>query len=488
MRRAERLAALLPAAILLTSVAAAQSPRRGTAGSPLAARLDALLDSVPFNRALWGVAIMDPSGRVAYQRNADRLFVPASNTKLVVAAVAAAMLGPDYRFRTSIYGAGQLDSGVLRGDLVLYGRGDPTLSRRYHAGRLAAFEELADTLQRRGLRRVEGDVVADASYFDSVTVHPSWSTYDVLWWYAAPVSAVGFNDNAVDFGIAPGDVGGPPAITFAPDLGLMRFTNHARTAPPGGPRTLQFHRAPGGDHVWATGDVPADARPWEENVAVADGPVWAATALRAALEGRGIVVTGRVRRTFDSTAYAAARRAVPLAQHHSVPLEKILEPILASSHNWFAEMILKTLGREFRGRGTWEAGLTVERRFLVDSLRVDSTMFRLADGSGLSHENLMTPLALVQLLRRIREHPRGEAFLEALPEPGDGTLRFRFRRDRPAGLVRAKTGSIASVNTLSGYLETAFGVWTYAIQVNNHAAPNRDALNRIDAIVAALGR
>ena len=484
MARATRLLGLIIAMALAHAPARAQSPRAGG----LAARLDRLLDEEPFDRALWGVALADPSGRIVFARNGDRLFIPASNTKLVVAAAAAALLPPDYRFRTSVYGAGTIGEGILHGDLVLYGRGDPTLSGRYYATRLAPFEELADSLRARGVARVEGDLVGDASYFDSVATHPSWEAYDLTWWYAAPVTALGFNDNSVDFDVAPGAVGQPPVITLAPDLGVVRFTNRARTVPADSARTFDFYRQPGTNIVWALGDVPVDARPWTENVAVQDGPAWAATAFRAALASRGITVTGPVRTTYDATEYATARRMDPLAEHLSPPLEKVLEPILAVSHNWYAEMLLKTLGRELGGRGSWEAGLDVERRFLIDSLHVDSTMFRLTDGSGLSHHNLVAPEAFVRLLRAMRDRPAARVFLDALPRGGEGTLRYRFRRGSLSGRVRAKTGSIGNVNTLSGYLETPRGVWTFSIQLNNHTARDREALQRIDAIVAAFGR
>ncbi len=464
--------------------------RRASTRSALAVRLEAILDSTPFDRALWGIAIADPSGRIVFERNGERLFQPASNAKLVVSAVAAALLPPDFRFRTSVYATVPIAAdGVLHGDLVLYGRGDPTLSDRYYPTRFGAFESLADQLRARGLSRVEGDLIADASYFDSTAIHPSWEAYDLNWWYGASVTALGFNDNAVDFTISPGVVGAPPIISFQPDLGVVRFTNNARTVGFDQPRTLDFRRRVGTNDVWAEGDVPLDARPWTENFAVHDAPAWTAAAFRHALRSQGITVTGAVRVVFDPGATTTARQAGPLAEVRSRPLADIIEPILETSHNWYAEMLLKTLGRELGRGGSWEAGLEVERRFLIDSLGVDSTMFRLADASGLSHWNLITPRAFVQLLTAMRDHRRFESFRDALPVGGvRGTLRSRFRGTGLTGRVRAKTGSIANTNTLSGYVETPSGVWTFSIQINNHAAGNREALRRIDDIVATFAR
>jgi D-alanyl-D-alanine carboxypeptidase/D-alanyl-D-alanine-endopeptidase (penicillin-binding protein 4) len=470
--------------------AASASARAPTRRASLTRRLNALLDEPPFDRAIWGVAIADPSGRIVYTRNADRLFIPASVTKILVASAAVALLPPDYRFRTSVYAAGLVDGGVVNGDLVLYGRGDPTLSGRSDDSSSAAFDEMADALRSSGIVRITGDVVGDASYFDSVLVHPSWAGYDLNWWYAAPVTALGFNENSVDFFITPTTPGNPPAISFAPDLGVVRFTNHARTVPADSARTFDFHRAPGTNTIWTAGDVPADVRPWAEHVAVWDAPAWAAAALRRSLEQRGIVVDGRAGTTYDSAAYAAARRAAPLAEHWSVPLPDILGPVLESSQNWFAELLLKTLGREFLGVGSFAAGIAVERRFLIDALGVDSTAFAVVDGSGLSASDLATPRALVQVLRAMRRRPGAEAFVRALPLGGhSGTLRHRFRDPPLEGRVRAKTGSIDRVNTLAGYLEQGGGrTWTFAIQLNHHTALNRDALRRIDAVVAELAR
>ena len=480
-------AACCTATPLRAQTAGSRATAARTGGS-LAERLRRLLDEPPFEHALWGVAIADPNGRIVFERNGDKLFTPASNTKIIVSAAAALLLPDDFRIRTSVYGGGAVTDSVLRGDLILYGRGDPTLSDRYYPSRLFALEMLADSLRARGIARIEGDLVGDASYFDSVTIHASWESYDLSWWYAAPVSALAFNDNTVDFRITPAAVGRPPVITFDPDFGAVTFTNRARTVPVDSPRTIDFIRTPGTNDVRAEGNVPADARPWSESISVLDGARWAATAFRRALESRGITVSGATRATYDSTAWRAARLTAPLAEIVSPPLPDLIEPILSVSHNWYAEMLLKVIARLRTGVGSWDSGLAIERTVLVDSLGVDSAQVGLADASGLSHWNLVTPRAFVQILRGMRRHRHGEPFMDALPVSGrTGTLRNR-NRGWLAGRVRAKTGSIANTNTLSGYLEGRTGTWTFSIQINNHTALNREALRRIDAIVAELER
>jgi D-alanyl-D-alanine carboxypeptidase/D-alanyl-D-alanine-endopeptidase (penicillin-binding protein 4) len=460
-------------------------------GQTPAQRVSALLDQPPFDHALWGVVIADPQDRVLVTRNADRLFVPASAAKLVVAATAAVLLGPDYRFRTTFHAAGEVRDSVLYGDLVVYGRGDPTLGERFYPGPGGPFAPWADSLRSRGIARIAGDIVGDASWFDDSIVHPDWENGDLAWGFTAPVTALGWNGNAVRFRVVPTDAGAPPLVALEPDVGAVVLVNRARTLPRDSARTLGLVRAPGSDSVFLVGGIPAGGRAVDDVIAVRDGARWTAEALRRALPGLGITVDGRARGVHDPLARAGARGGASLFEWRSPPLADVLRPILEQSDNWTAEVLLKTLGRELRGEGSWTAGLDVERRFLVDSLRVDSTLFTLADGSGLSHHNLIAPRALVQLLSAMRRHPRAEAFVSALAVGGrSGTLRGRFDGARLAGRVRAKTGSIGNVNTLAGYLERGERrrPWVFAVLLNNHTARNGVALRRIDAVVAAIER
>jgi D-alanyl-D-alanine carboxypeptidase/D-alanyl-D-alanine-endopeptidase (penicillin-binding protein 4) len=181
---------------------------------------------------------------------------------------------------------------------------------------------------------------------------------------------------------------------------------------------------------------------------------------------------------------------VPLAEVSSRPLRDWIFPILNSSQNWFSEMLLKQLGKQFGRGGSWPDGLEVERRFLIDSVRIDSTQISLSDGSGLSSSNLLSPLAFAQILRYIRRHPRYGTFAGGLPQAGaPGSLKTRFIGTPMAGRVRAKTGSISRVNSLSGYIEVDRGRYLiFSVQANHHAQPSRDILAAIDSVVVEMGR
>jgi D-alanyl-D-alanine carboxypeptidase/D-alanyl-D-alanine-endopeptidase (penicillin-binding protein 4) len=469
----------------------------------LTKRLDARLDRPPFNRQLWGVAVVDEGGRLLYGRNESRLFIPASNTKLVVGAVAAALLPPEWTVKTSLYG-GPVVGGLLLSDLVLYGRGDPTMDRRCYStdttlagvcdtDPFARLRQLTDSLRSKGVQMVAGDVVGDGSYFEPTLVHPNWESFDLNWWYAAPVSGLGFHDNSVDFTWQPGSAPGAPAvITMSPDLGDIAFENRTVTVPAGGESDIgdRFFRHPGTLNIWAEGTVALDNPQRIESFALPDPNLYAARALRQALADAGIAVAGTTRSTTDSTLYTALRAAAPLAEVSSRPLRDWLFPILNTSQNWFSEMLLKQLGRQFGRGGSWPEGLAVERRFLIDSVRVDSTQISLSDGSGLSSSNLVSPLAFTQLLRYMRRHPRYPAFAAGLPQAGStGSLRNRFLGTPLAGRVRGKTGSIARVHSLSGYIEIGRGRdLTFSVQANHHAQPARAVLAAIDSIVLEMGR
>jgi serine-type D-Ala-D-Ala carboxypeptidase/endopeptidase (penicillin-binding protein 4) len=503
--RRAALRALVLACLTTSSNLAAQDarPRTRPLQGSLERRLAQLIDVPPFDRAAWGIYAVDDRGRVLYQRNADRFFVPASNTKLVATAAAVALLPADYRVRTSLYANGAVTAGVLQGDLVLYGRGDPTFSERcYGVDTLApgacdstftALDAIADSLRAQGLRRVTGKLVGDGSYFEPTLIHPGWNAFDLNAWYAAPVSGLGFHDNSADFTITPGDaVDRPPVITWAPDLGLVGFENRARTGPADSSSTIDesFYRKPGTWEIWAQGRVALGRTPWTVSVALPDPSLYAARALAFALQRQGISVEGGAASTTDSLAYRAARAQPPLVEYRGRPLGDIIFPILSTSQNWFAEMLLKILGRELGGEGSWDAGLDVERRFLVDSVRLDSTAFALQDGSGLAAGNLVTPRAFVQLLAYVRRHPNRAPFLAALPRPGQpGTLLNRFVGTPFERRVLAKTGSIDRVNSLSGYIERADGrTITFCVQANSHAVPYSRMLARIDSVVVEIGK
>ena len=472
------------------------------AGQSLTERLDKRLDAPGLEHLLWGVALTDLNGRLLYGRNADRLFIPASNTKLVVSVVANALLGPDFTVTTSVFGSGPVVNGVLQGDLVLYGRGDPTFSKRcYDADTTRAgacdrdpadkLRQLAQQLRDRGVRVVAGDLIGDGSYFDPQIIHPGWENYDLGWWYAAPVSGLGFNDNSVDFREVAGDSAGRRAqLVMTPDIGAFSLDNRAEVAPRGSRRTFDISRTGDGLGYLATGALVAGSPARNESAAVVDPNRYAALAFRQELVAAGILVRGNTRATVDSFPYRTARETLPLAEVRSRPLRDWIYPILSPSQNWFAEMLLKQLGKRYGNGGSWAEGRAVERRFLIDSIGIDSTEFSLQDASGLATNNFIAPLAFTKLLSYARKHANFAAIDAGLPQSGKpGTLRDRFVGTAAATSVHAKTGSISGVNALSGYLVQPDGrVLVFSVMANHHTLGGARMIAMIDSVVVEMGR
>ncbi len=477
-------------------------PTAHAQGTNLARELDRLMDTPPFHRNHWGMVVMEMDGRVVASRHAEQMFMPASNTKLLVAAAAAVLLPPGFTVRTSLYAGGPVVDGTLQGDLVLYGRGDPTLSKRCYAvdttitgvcqvDAAEPLRRLARQLRDAGVTTVAGDLIGDGSWFEPVLVHPTWEVYDLNWWYAAPVSGLGLLDNAVSVIHAGGlAIGAPAQIRIEQEIEGVVLENRTRTVADSEPQTLDYFRPEGTLTIVAEGTVRRSTRPTTQYFALPDPNLMTAAVFRRILAEEGVAVSGATRSTADSLATRAHRLGAPLTEISSRPVEDWIFPVQNSSQNLFAEMLLKQLGRQFRGEGSWRAGREVVRRFLVDSVGIDSTQFRQMDGSGLSAQNLVSPMALAQLLRWMHTHPRYNAFVAGMPRSGQrGSLRTRFTGTPLEGRVVAKTGTITSVNALSGYIERpGQPPLIFSLQANHHALPSAQVVRQIDSVVTRMGR
>jgi serine-type D-Ala-D-Ala carboxypeptidase/endopeptidase (penicillin-binding protein 4) len=334
---------------------------------------------------------------------------------------------------------------------------------------------------------VAGGVVADESWFDGVHLRPDWEADDLLWWYAAPVSALGFNDNSIDVRIAPGPAAGRPArVTFEPRTEYVDLVNSAVTVAAGRASTADLERLPGRGRLRAYGQVAANAVANVEYFAVDDPARFAGTVFREVLERKGIAVDVDSIRVVSDSARSPADSTRLVAEHRSDPLPRVIAPILKNSQNWFAELLVKTLGRELRGQGSWEAGLAVEREFLTGVVGIDPADVVLRDGSGLSAGNLVTPRAMVKLLDYVRRTPGQEPVRRGLPvSGGEGSLQARF--PGLPGRVAAKTGYIGNVDSLSGFITLRDGrVVIFSIIANQSGHSSGRMKAGIDEVVRAI--
>ena len=492
-----------------------------TSEKTLASKIEKILSQPDVARGMWGIDVVSLStGNVLYEQNAEKLFTPASNTKLFTTAAVSALIGPDYKFRTTVESTATLDKyGRLSGDLVLVGRGDPNLSGRVlpynlHTERklppLSALEGLADQVAQKGVKFIDGDVVADDSYYAFERYGEGWAQDDLIWEWGAPVSALTINDNVIFVSIMPAERAGERAfVSIVPYADYYRIDNRVVTTPPGtGPRKIYINREPGSNKLTLWGNIPSDDTGANEALAIEDSANFAAQAFREMLEKRGIVIFGRNRarhnelanlNTLSVTTMAPAgggdekppamMRNVPavLASYESQPIAQDLRVINKVSQNLHAELMLRLLGREKGTAGTIEGGLEVERGFLAGAgLKPDEYVF--FDGSGLSRQNLVTPHAVVKLLGFAATQPWGELYESTLPVASvDGSIGERFKGSVAAGRVIAKTGSLGHVNALSGYATTLKGDRVaFSILANNHNLTSKRVLETIDKIVEAI--
>ncbi|HUG40305.1 MAG TPA: D-alanyl-D-alanine carboxypeptidase/D-alanyl-D-alanine-endopeptidase [Longimicrobiales bacterium] len=480
----------LPILLALAS-AAACAPARTAAPHPgpargLAAVVDSIATTPPLHRTHWGVEVGVIGGTVLFRRNADDLFIPASNAKLPTLAAALDLLGPGYTWMTEVE-AREVFDGVA-GALVVRGSGDPTFSLAFHDAPLAALDSLADSLALAGVREVAGPLVVDQSRFDSVLVHPAWERYDVDWYYAAPVAPFAVMAGAYPVVITPGAVGEPARVEVTLPAGLIGLDSRVATVDGERGWNDDVRRIAGADSAVLRGEIGAAAGPDTSWLAQDEPGRLAGRALALALERRGIRFAGDVVVARDSATLAATLPAGggPRVRWRSAPLADAARPALGESDNWITEQVLKTLGAELGERGSWSQGTAVVERFLTERVGVDSSALYLRDGSGLTAQNLITPRALVQLLRYAADRPWGEAFRDALASPGEiGTTLEERLACCPR--VAAKTGTIRHVNALSGYATMPDGsVRVFSILTNASGRPASEVRRAMDRIVEAI--
>ena len=488
-------------------------PAKTASLADLQARIAALIDQPKFAAARWGALVKTTDGEVLYERDADKAFIPASNMKLYTSAAALDAFGPELRFKTSVYTTRPISKrGLLKGDLILYGRGDPNLSPRFDgndpekydelksADRITAIEQLADQIKAAGVKLIRGNIIGGDSYFAGDPIGPSWEWDDLQFYYGAEVSALTVNDNSVTFNYAPGRrIGDKPVISVQPITGYVKIVNNAMTVA-NGPTRIGVHRPFNSNTVEFFGTIPVRAGGSDVAIAVHDPASFAATLLKEALERRGIRVKGRVQR-IDAVARLNnpfdESKLIELAGTQSQPLAEILKVVNKQSQNLHTEILLRQLGAlrgednglDDYGRPKQTASLGVEvRKQFLEKIGADVSPLSLRDGSGLARQDLITPRATMRILEFMLTHPHASAFRESLTVAGvDGTLKRRLRDTAAANNARGKTGTLSYVNALSGYVTTKRGqLLLFSLVGNNYTGAGRDVTAVLDGICVML--
>ncbi len=473
----------------------------------LQTRIRGVLQRPSLAQAFVGVKVTSAeTGKILFEENSNKLLRPASGMKLYTVATALDRLSPDYRFVTSVYARTKPDAaGVIRGDLTLYGRGDPSLSFRFNNNDyFKAVNDLAARIVAAGVKRVEGDLVGDETYFVGPPYGGGWEWEDLQWWYGAEVSALTVNDNYLELTVTPGAQPGAPAVvTIRPAAPLLMISNRVITSVKGTRRDLNVYRPLNSDTIELSGTIAAGDT-YTGRIAMSRPALLMAYLLRSALAQQGVTITGKTRMVPAPTASTtrvlepAATGLVEVANFQSHPLSLISAHTLKPSQNLYTEMLLRALGRvagpmtasAATTRTSEAAGLEVVKAFLKDA-GVNPSSLVLADGSGLSRGDMITADATVQLLAHMRRHRYAIAFREALPVGGiDGTLRNRFKGTPAENNLRAKTGTLSTASSLSGYVTTAAGEeLIFSIIVNNYpdgTSPVGDCIDPIALLLASF--
>lgn len=468
----------------------------------LAAAIDAQIDEPRFASASWGIDVVSlDTGRTLYAHNADRLLQPASTAKLYTAALVLDTIGTDYRIPTQLIATHPVVQGRLEGPLILRGTGDPTLGTP--GTNMDWADQLATQLAASGVHDVQGELIADDSYFQGPQTGSGWEARDLQNWFAVPASALSVQENVVDLTVRPANVPGSPAsLMLDPPGALTHVVNTLTTGAHETRNDINLYRAPGDATLYAFGNIAAQAEPQTFKLAIADPAWYAGMRLREALERHGVRVHGALRvRHWPEQNTVDMDKAVVLAQVLSPSTMEILSRGLKRSQNLYLQNLLQIAGVKAQASaeqaGDPATGFLSSEAWgiralkpLLDRIGVPPGAAQIEEGAGLSRQDLSTPSAMVHLLTYLASQPYGEQLRDALPAAGvDGTLQWRMRNTAAADNVHAKTGSMTNVRCLVGYVTTAAGErLAFAIMLNNFVrdedepSPSRN----LDAIVELL--
>jgi serine-type D-Ala-D-Ala carboxypeptidase/endopeptidase (penicillin-binding protein 4) len=566
MIKAFSLRAILVAMLVLAEVPAqgiAQTPQATTSPQQastqtdtyegLAARLAAHLAQPRFAPAAWGVKVVSlDSGKTIFEHNGEKYFSPASNAKLYTCALALDRLGADYRVKTSLYAMAHPDAnGTLKGDLTIYGRGDPTIAARLNEGNYdKPLEPLIAQLKAAGVQRIEGDLIGDESYFNTPPLGAGWEWDDLQEYYGAEVSALSIHDNSLDVFVKPGDrLGLPCKITTGPQINFLTFINRTQTAAKGTPTSITYYRPVGENIIYVSGRLAIDsAKGYQTSIAVHNPALLFVMLLKDALAKNGITVKGRAR-TLDwkyrEVTPLDLSKFIELGAVDSPPMKDIIREVMKPSQNLYAQLCLLQVGvwslasgvkspvnespsamsgqsssvgsqkpvavnsnstaqtqtaksptTPNTGLQTPDYSVTAEERGVealkafLQEVAVKKGDVLLEEGSGLSRRDVVTPNATITLLKFMSNHKLAEIYRDSLPIAGvDGTLKNRMKETAAAGNVRAKTGTLRYVYTLSGYVTSASGEkLAFSVMLNNYYNADRTIAPRedVDAIAIML--
>lgn len=418
------------------------------------------------------------NGQKLYQKNPHHLFVPASCLKMITAAAALHQLGVDFHFQTKLFTDGQIRNKILKGNLYLQGSGDPEFAVR-------DLEELVFQLKLQDITKIEGNLCVDNTLFDPINQGPGWMWDDIGYSWTAPMDALILNHSCLDVWIKPAEkIGERPFVYQYPKSDFVIVENHAETSNEGNDLTLQRRRTGKENIIDVIGKISSSEGTKHYAVPVEEPHLYTAYVFRKILGRAGLSIEGKIETK------ATPQNSILLASHASRPLCQIVEQMMKASNNLASDCLFKKLGENrFGAPGTWQKGSQAVREFLAQSVGLNTEKMVIMDGCGLSRYNLISAHQFVEFLRWMHhQFPCCSEFMASLPISGiDGTLIKRLNHPEAKGKVRAKTGSMTGISSLTGYLTTKDGeLIAFSILQNGFAGKANEYKSKIEDEICAF--
>lgn len=478
-------------AILLGGCAATTEIKKPLPGTLpyLIEKIDEQFNDKRFESAFWGVKIQSMNtGEVWYSRNAEKVFMPASNQKIPTTAASIITLGEDFQFETQLTYDGIIENKILNGNLIVFSNGDPTLSNRFHNEPTDVFNLWAEELKNKGIKKINGNIIGDDNAFEDNHLGYGWTLSGLQAWYSAEVGALQLNENVIDIGIVP-PVTIDGNIEIKPNLPSSYYSiiNEIEIVKTGS-SSVSYNRNYGENIIKLSGRVLAGSSPLEVSPSITNPTLFYVTVLKEILEANGIEISGDAVDCDDIKDYNITLEDVTvLSIHKSPPLKDILKGLMKRSQNNYAETMVRLLGWHKTGYGSFREGRKVVEEVL-QSMGIEPGSYAFMDGSGLTRYNFISPDQIIKILTYMKETPYWKTWLDIQPVAGvDGTLRGRMRGTSAEGNVKAKTGTIANVRGLSGYVTTADGEEiVFSFLVNNHLRTSRETEDVTDEVLRLI--
>ncbi|MEZ5039692.1 MAG: D-alanyl-D-alanine carboxypeptidase/D-alanyl-D-alanine-endopeptidase [Saprospiraceae bacterium] len=464
------------------------------AQSKLQSAINAFSKDPALKHAGLGISVIDVNANQEIaQFESQRSLVPASSLKVLTTASALAMLGNDFRFKTELQYIGSIDAnGQLNGDLIIKGNGDPCLGSPDMEGTLdmeGVLNAFSMSLQQKGIRKITGNIIGDASYFGTAVNGKSWQWNDLGNYYGAGSWGLNFHDNLYYLRFQQtSQLGAMPRIALIePEIGELRFTNEVTSAPAGSGDNVYIYGAPYTYERFARGTIPVGRSLFTVKGSIPDPPLFAAQSLAERLKNAGIISEkGPTSDRLLGVPLNGSRQL--LFSHSSPPLKDIVVRTNIKSVNLYCETLLRTIGKEKGEEGTVEKGIAAIRSFWESrGLSFDGVL--LEDGSGLSSKNVVTTNFMAQLMRKVAKDDKiYQAFSASLPVAGEsGGMTYTLRGSPAAGKIRAKTGTLSNVRSLTGYVETKSGrLLAFCIIANNYTGSGAQIRKKMEKVLLAM--